>query len=271
MAAALAWGAGDFGGGLASKRSPVYGVVLLAQFVGMLIAAAIAVVRTEALPTGSDLLLVLIGGVLGGIGITALYRALAVGRMGVVAPVTGVLAAVIPVAAGIVLEGLPDGLVLVGIAVAIVAVLLVSRMEDEDGGRSGLLEAFVAGLAIGCFGIVISQISDGLVFGALTLIRVVQIALIVGVVLVTRSAWRLDRSAMPAIAAVGVLDMTGNACYLLAVQAGELAVAAVLSSLYPVTTVILAAVVLKERVTRDHAIGIGLAVVAIALIGAGSA
>ena len=76
---------------------------------------------------------------------------------------------------------------------------------------------------------------------------------------------------MPAVALVGVLDMAGNACYLAAVQVGQLAVASVLSSLYPVTTVILAAVVLHERITREHAVGIALAVLAIALIGVGSA
>ena len=85
----------------------------------------------------------------------------------------------------------------------------------------------------------------------------------------TRSAWRAPRGCCPAITGVGVLDMAGNASFVLAVQAGSLAVAAVLSSLYPVTTVILATVFLRERVTRSHAVGIGLAAVAIACIGAG--
>ena len=108
LAAAAAWGAGDFGGGLTSRRAPVFGVVLLSQFVGMAIALGHRH-RSAASPCrrGTDLLLCLVAGILGGIGITALYRGLAIGRMGIVAPVTGVLAAVIPVIGGIVLEGLP--------------------------------------------------------------------------------------------------------------------------------------------------------------------
>lgn len=246
-------------------------MVLLSQLVGMGLTLVIATVRSEPFPAGDDLLLCVAAGIFGGIGITGLYRGLAVGRMGIVAPITGVLAAIIPVIGGIVLQGWPSQLVLLGIVVAIVAVVLVSRVADEGGGRAGLREALVAGTAIGLFGIVISQISDGFVFSSLTVIRGVQVVLVTLVVLLSRSAWRLPRSTFKLVLAVGVLDMMGNAFYLLGVQSGALAIAAVLSSLYPVTTVILAAIVLRERVTRDHTIGIGLAAAAIALIGLGSA
>jgi drug/metabolite transporter (DMT)-like permease len=237
----------------------------------MTIALAIAVIRGESVPAGTDLLLCVVAGVLGGIGITALYRGLAVGRMGIVAPITGVLAAVIPVVAGIILEGLPAAIVLVGIGLAVVSVVLVSRVADEGGGRAGLPEALVGGVAIGCFGVAISGLSEGQVFSSLTVIRLVQAALVIGLVLATRAAWRLPAGKIPPIAVVGVLDMAGNSFYLLAVQTGALAVASVLSALYPVATVLLAAVVLHERVTRDHTIGIALAVAAIVLIGVGSA
>jgi drug/metabolite transporter (DMT)-like permease len=249
----------------------VYGVVLLSQFVGMTLALAIAAVRGESVPTGTDLLLCLVAGVLGGVGITALYRGLAIGRMGIVAPITGVLAAVIPVVAGIILEGVPAAIVLAGIGLAVVSVVLVSRVADEGGGRAGLTEALIAGVAIGCFGIAISGLSEGQVFSSLTVIRLVQAALVIGLVLVTRAAWRPPVDALPAVAVVGVLDMAGNSFYLLAVQTGALAVASVLSALYPVATVLLAAVVLRERVTRDHTVGIALAAAAIVLIGIGSA
>lgn len=244
---------------------------MLSQLVGMALTLVIATVRNEPFPAGNDLLLCLVAGILGGIGITGLYRGLSIGRMGIVAPITGVLAAIIPVVGGIILEGWPSTLVLLGIAVAIVAVVLVSRVADEGGGRAGLREALVAGTAIGLFGIAISQIGDGFVFSSLTVIRGVQVVLVTGVVLVTRSAWRVPRETLKIVVAVGILDMIGNACYLLGVQSGALAIAAVLSSLYPVTTVILAAILLHERVTRDHTIGIALAVAAIALIGLGSA
>jgi drug/metabolite transporter (DMT)-like permease len=245
-------------------------VVLVSQLVGMALVAGLAVLRNEPFPTSYELFLALIGGILGGIGITALYRGLAVGRMGIVAPITGVLAAVIPVVAGFALEGWPDPLVLVGIVVAIVAVVLVSRVADEGGGREGLIEALVAGIAIGLFGIVISQLPEGHVFAPLTVIRGVQALLVVGIVVVTRSAWRPPAAMLPLLVAIGLADMAGNALYIVSVQTGALAIASVLSALYPVTTVILAAVLLKERVTRDHALGIALAVAAIACIGLGS-
>jgi drug/metabolite transporter (DMT)-like permease len=236
----------------------------------LLLVTILALLRGEPFPTGPDLAIAVIGGVLGSIGIIALYRGLAIGRMGIVAPVTGVLAAVIPVAAGVVLEGVPEPAVVIGILVAVLAVLLVSRVRDEGGGPSGMREALVAGVAIGCFTAVIAQLSDGLVFSGLSVIRVTQVLFVGLVILATRSAWRVPRSVVPAVLVVGLLDMAGNASYLLAAQAGELAVAAILTSLYPVVTVILAALILRERVTRDHAVGIALAAVAIALIGYGS-
>lgn len=234
------------------------------------VALGLAILRGETTPLPADLVWSVLGGVTGGIGITALYRGLAVGRMGIVAPVTGVIAALIPVAAGIALEGLPTTLVLVGIALAVLAVVLVSRVRDEGSGPSGLGLALIAGIGIGSFSVCIAQISDGHAFGPLGLIRGTEALLVAAAIVVTRSAWRPERRLIPAIAAVGVFDMVGNGAFILAVQAGALAVAAVLSSLYPVTTVILAAVVLRERVTRIHALGIGLAVGAIACIAIGS-
>jgi drug/metabolite transporter (DMT)-like permease len=236
----------------------------------MLLALALAIGRGETAPLPADLAWSVLGGVTGGIGITALYRGLAVGRMGIVAPVTGVMAALIPVAAGIAIEGLPATLVLVGIVLAIAAVLLVSRVRDEGSGPSGLGLALLAGVAIGAFGVCVAQLSDGHAFGPLVVIRGTEALLVGAAVVVTRSAWRPAGRLVLAIAAVGVLDMIGNGAFILAVQAGALAVAAVLSSLYPVTTVILAAVVLRERVTRVHALGIGLAMGAIVCIAIGS-
>ena len=156
------------------------------------------------------------------------------------------------------------------VILAVIAVILVSRVADDDGGRAGLAEALLAGTTIGLFGIVINQFSEGHVFGPLSVVRTIQTLLVAAVVLVTGAAWRPERRLLPPIAAVGVLDMAGNGLYILAVQTGFLAVASVLSSLYPVATVLLATVVLKERVTRDHAIGIALAALAIGCIAAGS-
>jgi len=250
----------------------VFGVVLVTQLVGMAIAAGIAALRGEPFPLGMDLVLCVVAGVMGVIGISSLYRGLAVGRMGVVAPVTGVLAAVIPVVAGIVLEGWPATLVLVGIGLAVIAVVLVSRVQDDRAtGPSGLREALIAGVAIGLFGVVISGIGEGFVFSSLTVIRGTQAVILIIAILVMRAPWRPPRNAVPAPIGIGILDMAGNAFYLLGVQTGALAIASVLSALYPVVTVLLAALLLGERVTRDHAIGIALAAGAIVCIGVGSA
>lgn len=269
LGAAAVWGAGDFGGGLASRRTPVYGVVIVSQFTGGLLALGLALATGGSIPAGRDLLICAIAGVLGALGITMLYRGLALGRMGVVAPITGVLAAVIPVIAGFATEGVPGPLVLVGIGLAIVAVILVSRVEDEGGGRDGLREALIGGTAIGLFGVAIAQLSDGNLFGHLTLIRLSEGVVVAATIVGMRLAWRPPSDLLPRLMLVGALDMTGNGLYLVAVQIGQLAVASVLSALYPVSTVILATVVLREPVTRDHAAGIALAVLAIALIGLG--
>jgi uncharacterized membrane protein len=256
---------------LLARRTSLFSVVLVSQVVGMLLAAVVSELRGETAPLPIDLFWSVLSGVSGGIGITALYHGLAVGRMGVVAPVTGVLAALIPVVAGIVLEGVPSALTLVGIVLAIVAVILVSRVTDPSSGPSGLRFALIAGVGIGLFSVFVAQVSDGHAFGPLAVIRLVEAALIGVVVLATGAAWRPERRFVPAMAGVGVLDMAGNGFFILAVQSGALAVAAVLSSLYPVTTVVLATVFLRERVTRTHAVGIALAVGAIVCIAAGTA
>jgi drug/metabolite transporter (DMT)-like permease len=271
LGAAVAWGMADFGGGLASRRSTVYGVVLGMLAVGLVAALVLAIVRREAIPSTADVAWAALGGLAAGLGILSLYAGLAVGRMGIVAPVTGVLAATVPVVAGIVLEGLPPPLVLLGIALAVVAVVLVSRVADASSGRSGIELAILAGVGLGTFSIVISRVDERLVFGPLVVVRLVELALVAAVVAVLRGSVRVPRSMLPAVALIGVLDMAGIAGFMLAEASGALAVAAVLTSMYPVTTVVLAAVLLHEPVTRHHAVGIAAAAAAIVLIGAGQA
>jgi uncharacterized membrane protein len=266
----LTWGAGDFGGGVLSRRAPVLTVVLISQVAGSVGALAIALLIRESMPAPADLPWALAGGLGGGIGITALYHGLSTGRMGVVAPVTGVLSAGLPVLFGVVTEGLPGFLVIIGIGLAIVAVVLVSRVQDERSGDSGLRFALIAGLALGTFGISASRFSEGHTFGLLSIVRAIEALLITVIVIAGHRRWRAPRRLLPAMAGVGALDMAGNATFILAAQAGSLAIAAVLSSLYPVTTVILAAVVLRERITRSHAVGIALAAAAIVTITIGS-
>lgn len=242
--------------------------MLASQATGALLCLVLAMAFGQTLPGGSDLLWCVVAATLGAFGITMLYRGLAIGRMGIVAPVTGVLAAVIPVVAGFVIEGVPPPMVLVGIVLAVIAVVLVSRVADETGGRGGLAEALAAGTAIGLFGVAIAQLDGGDLFADLATIRLIQGVLVAIAVVATRASWRPGRLLLPLIL-IGVLDTAGNGFYLAAVQTGQLAIASVLSAMYPVMTVILAVIVLREPVTRDHTIGIGLAGAAIVLIGVG--
>ncbi len=271
LVSALAWGIADFGGGLASRRATLFGVVLVSQVAGLVVALGLAILRAEPWPAPADFAWSALSGVIGTAAVLALYGGLAVGRMGVVAPVAGVLGAGVPVLVGIVLEGLPPPIVLAGIGLAIVAVVLVSRVAGGVGaGRSGIELGIIAGLCIGLFNVTISRIDESLVFGPVSIVRIVVIVLVAAVILVGRRPASVPAGLLPVVAVIGVLDMTGVAAFLFAEQTGPLAVASILSSLYPVTTVILAAVVLHERVTRDHAIGIVAAAVAILMIGAGS-
>jgi drug/metabolite transporter (DMT)-like permease len=269
LVAAVAWGAADFGGGLTTRRATLFGVVIVSQVVGMLVAAAAAIVRGEPPPSGTDIGWAALSGALAGVGILGLYGGLAIGRMGIVAPVTGVLAAIVPVTAGIALQGLPGAYVIAGIGLAILAVLLVSRVASPVGGRSGIELAVMGGIGLGLFNVTVAQVQEGLVFGPLVVVRAVEAGLITIVMLVARRPGRVPLRIVPAVALVGVLDMTGNAGYLFAEATGSIAVASVLTSLYPVTTVILAMAVLREPVTRSHAVGIVLALAAIVLISVG--
>jgi drug/metabolite transporter (DMT)-like permease len=271
LASAIAWGAGDFGGGWASRRGSVFGVSLVVQVLGIILAGALAILGREPLPEPRVIAIAAAAGVSVVVGILCLYQGLAVGRMGVVAPVTGVLAATIPVVAGIATAGPPAASVLAGIILALAAVVLVSRVPGEVGERSGLELGLIAGVGIGIFNILIGILPHGQVFGPLTVVKLSASLVIAVVVVVGRRSWRIPRATLPIVAAVGLFDMAGNALYVLASQAGRLDVAATLSSLYPVTTILLAVALLGERVTRTHAVGIAAAVAAIGLIGAGSA
>jgi drug/metabolite transporter (DMT)-like permease len=271
LLAAMSWGVSDFGGGLLSRRAPLFGVVAVTQLVGMFAAIALGIARSEPLPQGADLAWSVLAGAAGMVGISALYRGLAVGRMGVVAPTTGVIGAVIPAVVGSALQGVPPALTVLGLMAALLAVVLVTRSPGRADGRpSGVGWALLAGTAIGAFDVCIAQLSDAGAFGPLAVMRLVQLAILALFVVAWRQPWRLGRRILLPLLGIGLLDMTGNASFIVAVQSGPLAIAAVLSSLYPIVTVMLAIAVLHEHLTRRHVLGIVLTAVAIVLITAGT-
>lgn len=272
LASAAVWGAGDFSGGLATKKGNVYVVVTLSQLVGLACLLALALLLEGALPPARDLLFGALAGLAGVIGVLALYTGLAQGRMGVVAPMTAVLTAAIPVVVGISAEGVPSLWVLAGFALALTAVWLLSGGGNTDGIRRDELGlALLAGLGFAFFFVFIDQISIGVVFWQLTAARLASVLLLLLFIL-GRRWWggvrpaSLPRSLLPIIALSGILDSGGNYFFALATQSGRLDIAAVLASLYPASTVLLARLVLKETLGPRQWLGVAVALVALILI-----
>jgi drug/metabolite transporter (DMT)-like permease len=272
LTSSLTWGISDFFGGLTVRRAPLLAVMAFTQLVGVVMALPLVSLHGEPVPAGPDIAWSVASGLLGAVGLGCLYHGLAVGRMGVVAPIAGVLVAGIPVAVGIVLQGAPPVLALAGILLAIVSVAVVSRVPAETEGRSsGFWWGLAAGVALGGLTVTISRITPGFVFGPLVIVRSTEAVLCVVAIVVSRRAWRIPRALWPAALAIGLFDVTGTATYLAAIQIGPLAIAAVLSGLYPAVTVLLAAAVLRERLTRVHVIGVVAAVLGVVLIAGGQA
>jgi len=272
LLASVGWGLSDFGGGLTSRRAPFLGVLGGSQLASLVAIVPILALVTEPAVRPVDVALAVGVGVIGGLGLAVLYRGLSIGRMGVVAPVAAVLTAALPVGYGFLTEGIPSNEAVLGIAFAAGAVVLVSRSPAAPDGRpSGLRYGLAAGVAFGTFTVAVAQLPEGLVIAPLVLFRVGSLAVIGLWIGVRRMAWRVPLRLWPALLLVGMLDLGATAAYLGSVQIGPLAIAAILASLYPVVTAVLAAVVLRERVTLTHAAGILAAGVGVALIAGASA
>lgn len=270
LASAVSWGTGDFSGGLASRRANVYAVVISSQSVGFVMLVGLALLLAEPVPPKVDILWAAGAGVVGSLALAALYRGLAMGRMGVVAPVSAVVSAAVPVLFGLFFEGLPGMSQILGFAVALVAVWFVSRTDGATtaGGAAELGLAFLAGLGFGLFLTVIGRLSSNTVLWPLVAARAAGICLLSLTALLLRQTALPAPRLIPLIAAVGFCDAGGNAFYALAARAGRLDVAAVLSSLYPAVTVLLARSVLHEHLARHQWLGVAGALLAVVLIAA---
>ena len=222
----------------------------------------------EPVPPRSSLEWGVVAGVSGAFGIAALYKALAIGRMGVVAPVASVITAILPVLVGIRTEGLPDIIQLAGFAVALVSIWLVARPDGEIGSHRGLGLALLAGVMFGLFLVSGKQAGQHGVFWPLVAARTASTLLMLLIVAFLPRDIRSLRSAFVPILLSGLLDSAANAMFIAATRHGRLDVAAVLSSLYPASTVILARVLLKERLSASQNAGIVGALASVALISA---
>lgn len=266
LSAAVAWGSGDFTGGLAARRLDAFRSVLIIYSVGLVALVIVAFARAETLPPPADLGWGALSGLSGMIGIGFLFRGFATGRMGVVAPVSAVLATALPVIFNALTEGLPGDLQLVGFGVALVGIWLLSRPDRLGGRPMGLGMGVVAGLGFGGFFIALGQIGEDAVFWPLVAGRLVACAVMVAFALARQRSVPLRHAPLGLLALAGVLDIAGNLFFLLAIQNGRLDITAVLGSLYPAVTAILARLTIKEHMTRLQMIGVGAAVMAIVLI-----
>jgi len=264
--ASLSWGAGDFSGGLATRRAQVLSVVFGSYTIGFCVLVALALLLSERFPTTLDLMWGGVAGLAGAVGLVAFYQALSVGRMGIVAPIAAMLSAAIPVIFGALTQGLPGPLQLVGFGLALIAVGLISGLGVVKGRPKGLWLALLAGAGFGSFFILISRVSQGEIFWPLAAARLSSLVFLLAIIVIRRQQVLPGKQVWPIVFLAGVLDVAGNVFFVLATHSGRLDVAAMLSSLYPAVTVLLATILLKERVSRLQAIGIVVALVAIPLI-----
>lgn len=267
LLSAAIWGAGDFSGGLASRRSSLLSVTVVSNAVGAVMALGYVLVRGASVPPLNDLVLGALAGLAGVVGILALYRALSLERMGIAAPVTAVIANVLSVGWAALSEGAPGLLRIAGFVLACLGVWFVAQPDGSQGRPKGLGLAVLSGLGFGAFFIALGQISPVTDSSwPILAARVTSFTVILIAFFSSRQTFMLEPSARPLAIGAGVMDTLGNAFFALAAQAGRLDVAAVLSSLYPAMTVLLARFVLHERFTRAQLIGALIALVAIPLI-----
>jgi drug/metabolite transporter (DMT)-like permease len=270
LSSAVAYGTADFLGGLASRRGPVFGVVALAQVAGLV--ALLVLLPWLGGPVGiSDLAWGAAAGLAGAAGLLLFFRTLARGAMSVVAPITGVTGAAVPVLVGL-LGGERIGLwAAVGIALALVAVVLVSA----EGGLRALgairpallVPALGAGIGLGLAFVLLDRTADTSGLTPLVAVRLASAVLVVVLALGGRQSLRVGRAGLPLVLLSGMGDMTANALFLLAVhQGGQLAITGILASLYPVVTVALAQLVLRERLVGTQIAGLVAAAAAVVLI-----
>jgi drug/metabolite transporter (DMT)-like permease len=266
LASAVSWGAADFSGGLATRRWSVVAVTVAARCAGVSLLVVLALGLREPALSGAGLGWASAAGVVGSVGLLALYRALAVGQMGVAAPVSGVLSAGLPVLFTAFFRGLPTPVQIVGFGLAMTSVWMLSRPHGSLGRPAGFGLALLSGVGFGGFLILIAQASQSTTLWPLAVANMASLATLLAVAAITRQTERPPAGSLPLALLTGVLDVGGNAFFLLAAQRGRLDTAAVLASLYPASTVVLAWAVLGERVSPLQAAGIAVALAAIALI-----
>jgi uncharacterized membrane protein len=275
LASAACYGAADFLGGLTSKRANTLAIVVVSQLAGLLLLLIAFPFLPASSPGTMDYVWGAVAGLTGGIGVALLYRALAIGVMAVVAPTTAVCAVVIPVLVAVGLGERPSLVAVAGIVLAIIAIALVSQsdhpepvlhQERSGSGASAFTLALLSGVAIGFFFVALARTSAEAGLWPLVVARAVSVSLFAIMAVLASQSLRLWGSTLGIVIAGGSLDMIANLLYMIATRSGSLSVVVTLASLYPASTVLLARVVLHERLSRRQWIGIVCAMIAVMAI-----
>jgi uncharacterized membrane protein len=265
-ASALIWGTGDFSGGKATQRAGALAVTVLSQVIGLPVLAVCVALSGGSITAGA-LGWGALAGVAGFLGILLLYRGLSQGAMSIFAPVSAVTAAVVPLVVGLVVDRVPSALALTGAVCAVAAIGLVSMSGGHSPVTPRLIGlALAAGLMFGIFFSLIGLAGDDTGMWPLVGMRVGSIGSGLVVAAVTRTTLRLGPGALRWAALAGPLDILANVVYLLAATRGELSIVAPISALYPVSTVLLALFIDRERVRPVQLAGLGLAAAALVLV-----
>ena len=274
LSASLCWGVADFLGGLQARRNALLYVMLVSQGIGLAVLLAGVAASGDGAPRISRLLPAALGGLGGIAGLTAFYRALAIGTMSIVAPIaaTGVC---VPVVVGIAGGEHPEVVQVVGILAATVGVVLASREPNADLGshrasaaRASIVLALVAAVGFGGYLVGLRSSARADVTWALLAARIVEVGAIAIVYAVLRPKRPVGKASLVPLCVMGVLDLSATGLYALATRHGLLSVVAVAASLYPLVTVTLARTLLGERVRRIQEVGIAAALAGVAMIAA---
>lgn len=268
LVATLTIGSADLFGGIASRRSAPLAVAAWSQAIGVPIVALVAVVVGGQL-LAADLALGVVAGVGSAIGVGALYRGFAFSDVGIVAPVAATTAAVLPMLAGFATGDRPTAVTTAGLGLAVIAIFLVGYVPGSDHAASGIGYGLASGLGFGCMVLAYAGTSEESGIWSAVAGRFTAMVLLAAVVVVTRTAWRIALDARLPTVLAGVLAAVGMGAFVAVSQTAELFVLGVILGLFPVVTVILAAIILKEKLLASQWMGVALAGVAVVLINLG--
>jgi drug/metabolite transporter (DMT)-like permease len=272
LAASCCWGIADFTGGLKSRHLPVPLVLLVVEGTGALAVALVIAATHEPLPDTRSVVFSLVAGTAGILGLAGFYRALAIGTMSIVAPISATGVA-LPVIVGIATGDRLSTVVSAGLVVTVAGVVLASREQNADAGgaaadRLSIGLALMAAVGFGTYFALADVAADGSVLWLLLLARIAVLPVMAGAVLIARPPLP-RRGDLVTLAGAGLLDITATGLYGVANTKGALSIVSVVGALYPVTTVLLARLVLSERLHPIQAAGVAAAFAGVALIVAG--